>query len=70
MSLLEKNTRRILGLAIESQVAGFKTVTMRDEQGEQQNCTEESMDQINKDMGEAEKALTEFNKCCGLCVCP
>lgn len=65
-----KNTRRILGLAIEPQVAGFKTITMRDEQGEQLNCTEKSMDQINKDMGETEKTLTEFNKCCGLCVCP
>ncbi|CAO2579224.1 Synaptosomal-associated protein 23 [Lemmus lemmus] len=28
------------------------------------------MDQINKDMREAEKTLTELNKCCGLCVCP
>lgn len=28
------------------------------------------MDQINKDMREAEKNLTELNKCCGLCVCP
>ena len=28
------------------------------------------MDQINKEMREAEKTLTELNKCCGLCVCP
>lgn len=28
------------------------------------------MDQINKDMREAEKTLTELNKCCGLCICP
>uniref|UniRef100_A0A8C8Z6W8 Synaptosomal-associated protein n=1 Tax=Prolemur simus TaxID=1328070 RepID=A0A8C8Z6W8_PROSS len=28
------------------------------------------MDQINKDMREAEKTLTELNKSGGLCVCP
>ncbi|XP_028940775.1 synaptosomal-associated protein 23 isoform X2 [Antrostomus carolinensis] len=43
---------------------------MLDEQGEQLNRIEEGMDQINKDMREAEKTLTELNKCCGLCVCP
>lgn len=65
-----ESTRRILGLAIESQDAGIKTITMLDEQGEQLNRVEEGMDQINKDMREAEKTLTELNKCCGLCVCP
>ncbi|XP_023475138.1 synaptosomal-associated protein 23 isoform X1 [Equus asinus] len=65
-----ESTRRILGLAIESQDAGIKTITMLDEQGEQLNRIEESMDQINKDMRETEKTLTELNKCCGLCVCP
>ena len=43
---------------------------MLDEQGEQLKRIEEGMDQINKDMREAEKTLTELNKCCGLCVCP
>ncbi|XP_044248408.1 synaptosomal-associated protein 23 isoform X1 [Ursus arctos] len=65
-----ESTRRILGLALESQDAGIKTITMLDEQGEQLNRIEEGMDQINKDMREAEKTLTELNKCCGLCVCP
>ncbi|XP_055990260.1 synaptosomal-associated protein 23 [Sorex fumeus] len=65
-----ESTRRILGLAIESQDTGIKTITMLDEQGEQLNRIEEGMDQINKDMREAEKTLTELNKCCGLCVCP
>lgn len=37
---------------------------------EQLNRIEEGMDQINKDMREAENTLTELNKCCGLCVCP
>nr|XP_020025816.1 synaptosomal-associated protein 23 isoform X1 [Castor canadensis] len=65
-----ESTRRILNLAIESQDTGIKTITMLDEQGEQLNRIEEGMDQINKDMREAEKTLTELNKCCGLCVCP
>ncbi|XP_034625070.1 synaptosomal-associated protein 23 [Trachemys scripta elegans] len=65
-----ESTRRILGLAVESQDAGIKTITMLDEQGEQLTRIEEGMDQINKDMKEAEKTLTELNKCCGLCVCP
>uniref|UniRef100_A0A8C5NWB0 Synaptosomal-associated protein n=1 Tax=Jaculus jaculus TaxID=51337 RepID=A0A8C5NWB0_JACJA len=61
-----ESTRRILGLAIESQDAGIKTITLLHEQGEQLN----RMDQINKDMREAVKTLTELNKCCGLCLCP
>ncbi|XP_053553786.1 synaptosomal-associated protein 23 [Bombina bombina] len=65
-----ESTRRMLNLAVESQDAGIKTITMLDEQGEQLNRIEEGMDQINKDMREAEKNLTELNKCCGLCVCP
>ncbi|XP_049758268.1 synaptosomal-associated protein 23-like [Elephas maximus indicus] len=65
-----ESTRRILGLAIESQDAGIKTITMLDEQGEQLNRIEEDMDQIKKDVREAEKTLTELDKCCGLCVCP
>nr|XP_006135460.2 synaptosomal-associated protein 23 [Pelodiscus sinensis]XP_014435152.1 synaptosomal-associated protein 23 [Pelodiscus sinensis] len=65
-----ESTRRILGLAVESQDAGIKTITMLDEQGEQLTRIEGGMDQINKDMREAEKTLTELNKCCGLCVCP
>lgn len=60
----------MLNLALESQDTGIKTITMLDEQGEQLNRIEEGMDQINKDMREAEKNLTELNKCCGLCVCP
>uniref|UniRef100_A0A2K6G4N5 t-SNARE coiled-coil homology domain-containing protein n=1 Tax=Propithecus coquereli TaxID=379532 RepID=A0A2K6G4N5_PROCO len=62
-----ESTRRILGLASESQDAGIKTITMLDEQGEQLNRMDEGMDQIHKDMREAEKTVTELNKCCGLC---
>ncbi|XP_030070325.1 synaptosomal-associated protein 23 [Microcaecilia unicolor] len=65
-----ESTRRMLNMAVESQDAGIKTITMLDEQGEQLNRIEEGMDHINKDMREAERNLTELNKCCGLCVCP
>ncbi|MBN3310014.1 SNP25 protein, partial [Amia calva] len=37
---------------------------------EQLDRIEEGMDQINQDMKEAEKNLTDMAKCCGLCVCP
>ncbi|EHB11118.1 Synaptosomal-associated protein 23 [Heterocephalus glaber] len=65
-----ESTRKILGLAIEFQDAGIKIITMLDEQGEQLNLIEEGMDQINKDMREIEKTLTELDKCYGLFVCP
>ncbi|XP_029454513.1 synaptosomal-associated protein 23 [Rhinatrema bivittatum] len=65
-----ESTRRMLNMAVESQDAGIKTITMLDEQGEQLSRIEEGMDHINKDMREAERNLTELNKCCGLCVCP
>uniref|UniRef100_A0A8C5R1P4 Synaptosomal-associated protein n=1 Tax=Leptobrachium leishanense TaxID=445787 RepID=A0A8C5R1P4_9ANUR len=65
-----ESTRRMRNLAIECQDTGIKTINMLDEQGEQLNRVEEGLDQINKDMREAEKNLTELNKCCGLCICP
>lgn len=37
---------------------------------EQLDRIDEGMDQINQDMKEAEKNLTDMAKCCGLCVCP
>ncbi|MBN3319070.1 SNP25 protein, partial [Atractosteus spatula] len=36
---------------------------------EQLEHIEEGMDQINQDMKEAEKNLTDLGKCCGLCSC-
>ncbi|XP_004644624.1 synaptosomal-associated protein 23-like isoform X2 [Octodon degus] len=64
-----ESTRKMLDLAVQSEDAGIQTITMLGEQGEQLNCIVEGMDQINKDIRETEKTLTEFNKCCGLCVC-
>ncbi len=37
---------------------------------EQLKRVEDGMDQINQDMRQAEKNLTDLSKCCGLCVCP
>lgn len=37
---------------------------------EQLKRVDRGMDQINEDMRQAEKNLTDLSKCCGLCVCP
>ncbi|XP_056151545.1 synaptosomal-associated protein 23-like isoform X2 [Lampris incognitus] len=65
-----ESTRRMLQMAEESKQTGANTMVMLGEQGETLNHVEEGMDQINKDMREAEKNLTDLSKCCGLCVCP
>ncbi|KAG7466110.1 hypothetical protein MATL_G00161280 [Megalops atlanticus] len=65
-----ESTRRMLQLAEESRQTGVNTMTMLDTQGEQLNRVEEGMDQINEDMKQAERNLTDLSKCCGLCVCP
>ncbi|KAF7703995.1 synaptosomal-associated protein 25-B isoform X1 [Silurus meridionalis] len=64
------STRRMLQLVEESKDAGIRTLVMLDEQGEQLERIEEGMDQINKDMKEAEKNLTDLGNLCGLCPCP
>ncbi|XP_052385840.1 synaptosomal-associated protein 23 isoform X1 [Carassius gibelio] len=65
-----ESTRRMLQMAEESRETGVKTITMLDEQGEQLRRVDQGMDQINQDMRQAEKNLTDLSKCCGLCVCP
>ncbi|KAM9777424.1 synaptosome associated protein 23.1 [Neosynchiropus ocellatus] len=65
-----ESTRRMLQLAEESKQTGTNTMVMLDQQGEQLKRVEEGMDQINQDMRQAEKNLTDLSKCCGLCVCP
>ncbi|KAM8834021.1 synaptosome associated protein 23.1 isoform 1-T1 [Synchiropus picturatus] len=65
-----ESTRRMLQLAEESKQTGTNTIVMLDQQGEQLRRVEEGMDQINQDMRQAEKNLTDLSKCCGLCVCP
>uniref|UniRef100_A0A8C1VE15 Synaptosomal-associated protein n=1 Tax=Cyprinus carpio TaxID=7962 RepID=A0A8C1VE15_CYPCA len=63
-------TRNMKLLLEESKDAGIKTLVMLDEQGEQLDRIEEGLDQINKDMKEAEKNLTDMARCCGLCIWP
>ncbi|CAH1263831.1 synaptosomal-associated protein 25-like [Branchiostoma lanceolatum] len=65
-----ESTRRMLQMAEESQDVGIKTLVMLDEQGEQLDRVEEGLDRINEDMRQAERNLTNLEKCCGLCVCP
>ncbi|XP_026154976.1 synaptosomal-associated protein 25 isoform X2 [Mastacembelus armatus] len=64
-----ESTRRMRQLVEESKDAGIKTVVNLYEQGEQLERIEEGLDQINSDMKEAEKNLTDLGKCCGLCSC-
>ncbi|XP_030600610.1 synaptosomal-associated protein 25 isoform X1 [Archocentrus centrarchus] len=64
-----ESTRRMVQFVEESKDVGIRTVVMLDEQGEQFDRIEEGLDQINSDMREAEKNLTDLGKCCGLCAC-
>lgn len=57
-------------MAEESKQTGVNTMVMLDQQGEQLKHVEQGMDQINQDMRQAEKNLTDLSKCCGLCICP
>ncbi|XP_067099669.1 synaptosomal-associated protein 23-like isoform X2 [Osmerus mordax] len=65
-----ESTRRMLQMAEESRQTGINTIVMLDEQGEQLKGVEQGMDQINQDMKQAERNLTDLSRCCGLCVCP
>uniref|UniRef100_H3DPL2 Synaptosomal-associated protein n=1 Tax=Tetraodon nigroviridis TaxID=99883 RepID=H3DPL2_TETNG len=65
-----ESTRRMLQMAEESKQTGANTMVMLEQQGEQLKRVEEGMDQINQDMRQAEKNLTDLSRCCGLCVCP
>ncbi|XP_075042872.1 synaptosomal-associated protein 25-like isoform X2 [Mixophyes fleayi] len=62
-------TRRMVQLVEESKDAGIRTLVMLDEQGEQLERVDKGLNQINQDMREAEKNLTDMGKCCGLCSC-
>uniref|UniRef100_A0A3P8WJR4 Synaptosomal-associated protein n=1 Tax=Cynoglossus semilaevis TaxID=244447 RepID=A0A3P8WJR4_CYNSE len=64
-----ESTRRMMQLVEELKDAGIRALVMLDEQGEQLERVEEGLDQINSDMREAEKNLTDLGKCCGLCSC-
>merc|ERR1719163_2081218 len=52
-----ESTRRMVEMCSEAKDAGIKTLVALDDQGEQLDKIEGGMDQINSDMGLAEKAL-------------
>eukprot|EP00794_Sanderia_malayensis_P017430 gene17430-19174_t len=62
-------TKRILRTAEETQDVGIKTLVMLDEQGEKLDRIDDTLNDINEDMREAEKNLTGLEKFCGLCIC-
>merc|ERR1712029_901820 len=61
---------RMVNMVEESQSAGTKTIEMLESQGEQLNRIEKGLDDINADMKEAEKHITQMEKWCGLCLMP
>ena len=65
-----ESTRRMVQMTTETQEVGVTTMAALEEQGEQLDRIETGMDNINQDMRQAEKSLTQMEKCCGLCVCP
>ncbi|KAK5857702.1 hypothetical protein PBY51_010929 [Eleginops maclovinus] len=65
-----ESTRRMLQMAEESKQTGINTIVMLNQQGEQLRNVDKGMDQINQDMRQAERNLTDLSKCCGICVCP
>ena len=62
-----ESTRRMVQMVEESQDAGTKTIEMLETQGEQLNRIEKGLDDINADMKQAEKHITQMEKWCGLC---
>ncbi|CAF0880089.1 unnamed protein product [Didymodactylos carnosus] len=65
-----ESTRRMLGMVDETKDVGIRTLVMLGEQGEKLDNIEQNMDRIDSNMDEAERQLTNLQKCCGLCVLP
>merc|ERR1712173_274014 len=65
-----ESTRRMVQMVEESQDAGTKTIEMLETQGEHLNRIEKGLDDINADMKQAEKHITQMEKWCGLCLMP
>merc|ERR1712173_157598 len=64
------STRRMVEMVENSQDTGAKTIEMLENQGEALNRIEKGLDDINADMKEAEKHITQMEKWCGLCLMP
>jgi len=61
-----ESTRRMVEMCSEAKDAGIKTLVALDDQGEQLDKIEGGMDQINSDMGLAEKALKGMDMAFGI----
>ena len=62
-------TRRIRGIAEETNQIGVDTLITVNEQGEQLDNVERRLDEINVDLKQTDRHLTEIEKCCGCCSC-
>lgn len=62
-------TKRMRTLAEETNQMGVDTLVTLNEQGEQLDSVERRLDEINLDMRQADKNLTELEKFCGCCTC-
>lgn len=60
-------TRRMNNMASEIKNIGISTLQELDEQGEKLDHIEKNQDQMNENIKNAEKALNQMEKCCGLC---
>lgn len=63
-------TRRIRQVAEETHGMGVETLVTLNEQGEKLDNAERKLDEINVDLKQTDRNLTELEKCCGCCVCP
>lgn len=63
-------TRRIRNVAEETNQIGVDTLVTLNEQGEQLDNVERRVDEINVDLKQTDRNLTELEKCCGCCTCP
>lgn len=63
-------TRRIRATALETREIGQQSLAALDQQGEQLRRVEHNVDGINQDAKQAERHLTQMERCCGLCLCP
>lgn len=62
-------TRRIRAIAEETNQIGVDTLVTLNEQGEQLDNVERRLDEINVDLKQTDRNLTELEKCCGCCTC-
>lgn len=62
-------TRRIRAIAEETNQIGVDTLVTLNEQGEQLDNVERRLDEINVDLKQTDRNLSELEKCCGCCTC-